>query len=154
MATEKGIVTRTDLGTAWVKTLQSEACEGCSSCGTCGAQRPDSEVEVINEVGARVGDRILIDFKTSAFLKVTFMLYIFPIICLTLGAMLGLQVAADYGYDESACSALLGFAGFFISVFIIRAAGRKMATHRNYRPQMTKVLPPVATFTPPSQCEV
>ncbi len=154
MATEKGIVTRTDLGTAWVKTLQSEACEGCSSCGTCGAQRPDSEVEVINEVGARVGDRILIDFKTSAFLKVTFMLYIFPIICLTLGAMLGLQVAADYGYDESACSALLGFAGFFISVFIIRAAGRKMATHRNYRPQITKVLPPVATFTPPSQCEV
>ncbi len=154
MATEKGIVTRTGLGTAWVKTLQSEACEGCSSCGTCGAQRPDSEVEVINEVGARVGDRILIDFKTSAFLKVTFMLYIFPIICLTLGAMLGLQVAADYGYDESACSALLGFAGFFISVFIIRAAGRKMATHRNYRPQITKVLPPVATFTPPSQCEV
>ena len=154
MATEKGIVTQTGLGTAWVKTLQSEACEGCSSCGTCGAQRPDSEVEVINEVGARVGDRILIDFKTSAFLKVTFMLYIFPIICLTLGAMLGLQVAADYGYDESACSALLGFAGFFISVFIIRAAGRKMATHRNYRPQITKVLPPVATFTPPSQCEV
>ena len=80
MATEKGIVTRTDLGTAWVKTLQSEACEGCSSCGTCGAQRPDSEVEVINEVGARVGDRILIDFKTSAFLKVTFMLYIFPLL--------------------------------------------------------------------------
>jgi sigma-E factor negative regulatory protein RseC len=154
MATEKGIVTKTGLGTAWIKTLQSEACAGCSSCGTCGAQRPDAEVEVINAVGAKVGDRILIDFKTSAFLKVTFMLYIFPIICLTLGAMLGLQVAADYGYDESVSSAVLGFIGFFISVAIIRVAGRKMATKENYRPQITKVLPRVASFNPPSHCEV
>ena len=154
MATEKGIVIKTGLGTAWVKTLQAEACEGCSSCGTCGAQRTDSEVEVINAVGAKVGDRILIDFKTSAFLKVTFMLYIFPVICLTLGAMLGLQVAADYGYDSSASSAILGFAGFFASVGIIRVAGRKMATKKNFRPQITKVLPPVARFTPPSQCEI
>ena len=154
MATEKGIVTKTSLGTAWVKTMQSEACEGCSSCGTCNAQRPDSEVEVVNEVGAKVGDRIIIDFKTSAFLKVTFMLYIFPIICLTLGAMLGLRFAEEYGYDPSAASALMGFAAFFASVFIIRMAGRKMATRKHYRPQITKILPPVATFTPPSQCEV
>jgi sigma-E factor negative regulatory protein RseC len=154
MATEKGIVTKTGLGTAWIKTLQSEACAGCSSCGTCGAQRPDAEVEVINTVGAKVGDRILIDFKTSAFLKVTFMLYIFPIICLTLGAVLGLEVAADYGYDESASSAVLGFVGFFISVAIIRVAGRKMAAKEKYRPQITKVLPPVASFSPPSHCEV
>ena len=154
MATEKGIVIKTGLGTAWVKTLQAEACEGCSSCGTCGAQRADGEVEVINDIGARVGDRILIDFKTSAFLKVTFMLYIFPIICLTLGAMLGLQLAADYGYDPSASSAILGFAGFFASVAIIRVAGRRMATKKNYRPQIAKVLPPVARFAPPDRCEV
>jgi sigma-E factor negative regulatory protein RseC len=154
MATEKGIVTKTGLGTAWVKTLQSEACEGCSSCGTCGAQRPDTEVEVINEVGAKVGDRILIDFKTSAFLKVTFLLYIFPIICLTLGAMFGLQVAADYDYDESVCSAVLGFAAFFASVAVIRVAGRKMAANKRYRPQITKVLSPVTRFNPPSHCQV
>ena len=154
MATEKGIVTKTGLGTAWVKTMASEACEGCSSCGTCSAQRPDAEVEVINEVGAQVGDRILIDFKTSAFLKITFLLYVFPIICLTLGAMLGLQVADDYAYDPSACSAVLGFVGFFISVAIIRVIGRKIATQRNYRPQITEVLPPVARFAPPSRCEV
>ena len=154
MATEKGIVTKTSLGTAWVKTMQSEACEGCSSCGTCNAQRPDSEVEVVNEVGAKVGDRIIIDFKTSAFLKVTFMLYIFPIICLTLGAMLGLKFAEAYGYDPSVCSALLGFAAFFVSVFVIRAAGQRMATQKSYRPQITKILPPVSSFPPPSQCEI
>ena len=154
MATEKGIVIKTGLNTAWVKTLQAEACEGCSSCGTCGAQRKDAEVEVINEIGARVGDRILIDFKTSAFLKVTFMLYVFPVICLTLGAMLGLQAAADYGYDPSVFSAALGFAGFFISVAIIRVVGQVMATKKSYRPQITRVLPPVARFTPPSQCEI
>ncbi|MBL0716328.1 MAG: SoxR reducing system RseC family protein [Desulfosarcina sp.] len=155
MATEKGIVTKTGPGTAWVKTLLAEACEGCASCGSCNAQRPDTEVEVINEVGAEVGDRILLDFKTASFLKITFLLYIFPIICLTLGAILGLRVAQDFGYDQSACSAIVGFAGFFVSVAIIRVAGRRLARKKNYRPQITKILPPMArSFTPPRHCEV
>ena len=55
MATEKGIVTKINADTAWVRTLPSEACAGCSSCGTCNAQREDAEVEVLNEVGARIG---------------------------------------------------------------------------------------------------
>ena len=78
-------------------------------------QRPaeDAEVEVLNEVGARIGDRILIDIKTSAFLKATFLLYVFPIIGLTAGAMLGGQFADYYAYDASACSAAFGFGAFF-----------------------------------------
>jgi hypothetical protein len=44
--------------------------------------------------------------------------------------------------------------GFFISVAIIRVVGRKMATQKNYRPQITEVLPPIARFAPPSRCEV
>jgi sigma-E factor negative regulatory protein RseC len=144
MATEKGIVTQIGPGTAWVRTLPSEACAGCPSCGTCNAQREDTEVEVINEVGARIGDRILIDIKTAAFLKATFLLYVFPIIGLTAGALLGVQAAAYYGYDASACSAVLGFAAFFLTVAVVRVKGNRMGRERAYRPQIVRVLPPVA----------
>ena len=143
MATEKGIVTKIGAGTAWVRTLPSEACAGCSSCGTCNAQREDTEVEAINEVGARIGDRILIDIKTSAFLKATFLLYIFPIIGLTAGAMLGVHLAEQYGYDPSACSAAFGFAAFFLSVAFVRVKGNQMGRQRAYRPKIIKVLPPL-----------
>ena len=143
MATEKGIVTQIGPGTAWVRTLPSEACASCASCGTCNAQRDDMEVEVINEVGAKIGDRILIDIKTSAFLKATFLLYVFPIIGLLAGAMLGVQAAAYYGYDSSACSALFGFAAFFLTVAFVRIKGNRMGEDRAYRPKIVKVLPPM-----------
>ena len=150
MATEKGIVTSTGAGTAWVRTLPSEACAGCPSCGTCNAQREDAEVEVINEIGARVGDRILIDIKTSAFLKATFLLYVFPIIGLLAGALLGVQAAGYYGYDSSACSALFGFAAFFLTAAFVRIQGNRMGQDRAYRPQIIRVLPPL----PPKAVEV
>lgn len=145
MATEKGIVTSIGPGTARVRTLPSEACNGCPSCGTCNAQREDAEVEVINEVGAAIGDRILIDIKTSAYLKATFLLYVMPVIGLTAGAMLGMPVADYYGYDGSVCSALLGFGAFFLTVAFVRIQGNRMGRERAYRPQIVKVLPPAPT---------
>jgi sigma-E factor negative regulatory protein RseC len=144
MATEKGIVTQIGPGTAWVRTLPSETCASCASCGTCNAQREDTEVEVINEVGAKIGDRILIDIKTSAFLKATFLLYVFPIIGLLAGSLLGVQAAKYYGYDSSACSAIMGFAAFFLTVAIVRIKGNRMGQDRAYRPKIVRVLPPVA----------
>ncbi len=151
MATEKGIVIKVDAGKAWVRTLPSEACAGCSSCGTCNAQREDAEVEVINEIGARLGDRILIDIKTSAFLKATFLLYVFPIIGLTVGAMLGVKVSEHFGYDASVCSALLGFAAFFLTVAIVRIEGNRMGRQRAYRPKIVKILPPLGS--PPADLQ-
>ena len=103
-----------------------------------------------------VGDRILIDIKTSAFLKATFLLYVLPIIGLTAGAMLGLPVAERYGYDGSACSAALGFGAFFLTVAFVRLKGNRMGRERVYRPQIVKILPP-APPTPTDlreQCSV
>lgn len=142
MATEKGIVTATGPGTARVRTLPNEACAGCSSCGTCNAQREEAEVEAINEIGARIGDRILLDIKTSAFLKATFLLYVLPVIGLTIGAMGGLPVAERFGYDPSVCSAVFGFGAFFLTVAFVRVKGNRMGNERAYRPQIVKVLPP------------
>ena len=107
--------------------------------------REDAEVEVINEIGARIGDRILIDIKTSAFLKATFLLYVFPIIGLTVGAMLGVKVSEHFGYDASVCSAAIGFAAFFLTVAIVRIEGNRMGRQKAYRPQIVKILPPLTS---------
>ena len=44
------------------------------------------EVDAVNSVGAQVGDRIMLYFETGSLLKATFLLYIFPILCMLLGA--------------------------------------------------------------------
>ncbi|MEJ2099311.1 MAG: SoxR reducing system RseC family protein [Desulfobacterales bacterium] len=77
MATEQGVILRTDSQTAWVKTVRSSGCEGCSAKGSChtmgGGQ--DMEVKALNTAGARVGDRIVLSYETPSFLKATFLIY-------------------------------------------------------------------------------
>jgi len=82
LATEEGIVTKVNSTTAWVTTIKSSACESCaakSSCSTL-ASGEEMKVEAINISGATVGDRVVIYFETSSLLKLSFFLYIFPIL--------------------------------------------------------------------------
>lgn len=142
MATEQGVVLRTDSEAAWVKTIRSSACEGCTAKGSChsmgGGQ--EMEVKVLNPAGAREGDRIVLSFETSSLLKATFLIYVFPIIFLIAGAALGQMLAPLMVFNPSALAALLGFAFFFIALFIIKARANKMAKQNAYQPKITKII--------------
>ena len=142
MATEQGVVLRTDSEAAWVKTIRSSACEGCTAKGSCHSMGGGQEMEVkaLNPAGAREGDRILLSFETGALLKATFLIYVFPIIFLIAGAALGQMLAPFMAFNLSALSALLGFAFFFTALFIIKARANKMAQKNAYRPKITKIL--------------
>ena len=142
MATEHGIVIRTDSGEAWVKTVKSGSCEGCSARGSCHSLSDSGEMEVnaINEVGAKVGDRIVISFQTSALLKATFLIYVFPILFLVIGAALGQQTAPYFNFNPSGFSAMVGFSLFFAAVLVIKFKATKMAKKNEYRPKIIRVL--------------
>ena len=142
MATERGIVLRTDSGAAWVKTIRSSACEGCTAKGSCHSMDGGNEMEVkaLNTAGARAGDRIVLSFETSSLLKATFLIYVFPIILLIVGAALGQLLAPLMAFNPSVLSVLLGFAFFFTALFIIKARANKMAKKNAYQPKITKIL--------------
>ena len=142
MATEHGIVIRTDSKGAWVKTTKSGSCEGCTARGSCHSlsERGDMEVKAINEAGAKVGDRIVLSFETSSLLKATFLLYVFPIILLLIGAVLGHQMAPYFDFDPSGFSAITGFSFFFAAVLAIKYKANRLARKNEYRPKIIKVL--------------
>lgn len=142
MATEQGIVLRTDSQTAWVKTVRSSACDGCSAKGSCHAMGGgrDMEVKAINTAGARVGDRIVLSFETPSLLKATFLIYVFPIILLIGGAGLGQILAPAIDLNSSALSVLLGFTFFFIALIFVKTRANKMAKKQAYQPKVIKIL--------------
>jgi sigma-E factor negative regulatory protein RseC len=142
LATEQGIVLRTDSETAWVKTVRSSACEGCTAKGSCHSMGGGNEVEVkvLNTAGAKVGDRIILSFETAPLLKATFLIYVFPIILLIVGAALGQMLASFLEFNPSALSVLLGFAFFFIALFIMKTRANKMAKKNAYQPKIIKIL--------------
>ena len=142
MATEQGIVLRADAEAAWVKTVRSSSCEGCTAKGACHSMDGGNEMEVkaLNTAGARAGDRIVLSFETASLLKAAFLIYVFPIILLIVGAALGQMLAPFIEFSPSALSALLGFAFFFSALFIMKSRANKMAKKNAYQPKITKIL--------------
>jgi len=140
VASERGIVVKLGTGTAWVKTTKSSACEGCAAKGSCMTVGDDMEVEALNAAGARVGDRIVINFATSPLLKATFLIYVLPIICMIIGASIGLQLASALAISPSVGSAVAGFLFFFAAVFFVRVRANKLAEKDEYRPRITRIL--------------
>lgn len=71
---------------AVVKISKSSACgHDCASCKAC--SNPSYEISVINKIGANVGDKVLIETKTSKVLFASFLLYILPVFMLIIGAV-------------------------------------------------------------------
>ena len=142
MATEQGIVIKTDSSAAWVKTIKTGDCAGCSARGSCHSlgNNDAMEVKAINEAGAKAGDRIVLLFETSSLLKATFLLYVFPILLLIIGAAIGQELAPHIDFNPSGLSALTGFSFFIVAVLIIKARANKMALKKEYRPKIIKIL--------------
>ena len=142
MATEQGIVIKTDSRTAWVKTNKSASCAGCSAKGSCHSKGAGEEMEVnaINEAGARKGDRIVLSFETSSLLKATFLLYVFPILLLIIGAAIGQEMAPKFDFNPSGFSAIMGFIFFFAALLIIKTTANRLAEKNEYRPKIIKIL--------------
>jgi sigma-E factor negative regulatory protein RseC len=144
MATEEGIVFKMGApgaGTAWVKTTRSSSCESCSSRHACqaGGSGKEMEVEAINSAAARVGDQIVMSIETASLLKATFLLYVFPILAMIGGALVGHTVATMRGSDPSGLSALCGFLFFGLAFIVIRIAGRRLSKNASYKPEIIKV---------------
>ena len=142
MATEQGIVLRTESEAAWVKTTRSSACQGCTARNSCHtlSDSKDMEVKALNLAGAREGDRIVLSFETKSLLKATFLIYVFPIIFLVVGAVIGQMLAPLIAVNPSALSVLLGFSCFFSALLMMKTRANKMAAKNAYQPKITKII--------------
>lgn len=145
MATEEGIVVKAagqTTQTAWVKTVQSGACKSCSERNSCHGETKskEREVEAIDLVGAKVGDMIQISVDSGALLKTTFLLYIFPVICMFAGAVVGNKLGAGLSANPSAMSVLMAAVFFTGAMLIVRMRAGRMALKMEYRPKITRII--------------
>lgn len=142
MPTEQGIVIRIDASVTWVKTTRSGACENCASRGACHAMggEKEVEVEVLNPVGARPGDLVVIKIDTSPLLKATFLIYLFPILLLMAGAGAGEWISRSIGWDSSAPAAVLGFGSLAGGLVLVKILGRRLSQQNAYRPRIVRII--------------
>jgi len=142
MATEEGIIIKVNETTAMVKTNQMTACESCAEKDTChstGGIGKIMEVEAENTANAQLGDTVIVTFETSKLFMLSFLLYVFPIIVMIFGALLGERVAENFNGNPSAYSAVMGFGFFFIAMAIVKLKDKKARKTGQYRPEIIKV---------------
>ena len=141
MAKEIGIVTRLNGSNAMVKTQRSGACAGCSEKSTCHAlgSGKEMEVEALNPINARIGDTVTLEMATGRMLELSLLLYIFPIVALLIGAIIGDQTAAAVNADPSVFSAVVGFAGFFLALGAILMVEKHAKRTDKYKPTIIGV---------------
>lgn len=143
MAIERGIVTSVFPEFALVRSTRSSSCESCASKDAChlmGGEANQVEIEAINVVNARVGDRVLLSIESASLLKLSFLLYILPILFLFTGALIGEKIAPSLSYSPSSVSAIMGFFFFISSLGIVIVTGRRLEKKKAYRPHIIRIL--------------
>ncbi|MBS3732731.1 MAG: SoxR reducing system RseC family protein [Desulfobacterales bacterium] len=136
MAREVGVITKIKEDSAVVKTQRATACEGCSEKSTCHSMGGSREMEIValNPFQAKIGDRVTLEYATGRMLQLSLLLYIFPIIALLAGAIIGDSAAPALGADPSILAAVLGFAALFLSLGVLLALEKKARHSDKYKP--------------------
>ena len=133
MITEDGIVTHATPEKAWIKTTRSAACESCSSKDSCGgSHHPSEEMTIVvpNTLNVLEGDRVIVGIESGPMLVLSFFLYVFPIIMLIIGALIGDAIAPVLEMNKSALSMGVGFLLFAVAFLIIRKKQAGMSKKR------------------------
>jgi len=142
LISEQGIVKKTIGTKAWVVTTRSEMCEACASQGACkvlGGGK-EMEVEAINTAQAKPGDQVLLTLENQSLMKLSFLVYMFPILALIAGAALGQKVGSLLSINQELTSFGLGAIAFGLAFLILRKKDKKLEQAGSTIPNVTRII--------------
>ena len=141
MVTENGIVIDASTSLARIRATRSGACKACSSKDTCGiSDRSNKEVIVTvkNTLNVQKGDSVVVGMKSSPFLIIAFLLYVFPIILMIIGALIGNRISLSIGQSSGFLSILTGVLFFVLSYVFIRRKSKGLSDQDDYKPFLVR----------------
>ncbi|MDR3562845.1 MAG: SoxR reducing system RseC family protein [Negativicutes bacterium] len=125
-----------DGGLAQVKTSRHSDCENCGSCPGNSAL----VLEARNPLGARPGQRVMIEVQEINMLKSAFIVYLLPLIAIFIGAVLGSYLAEHLALDVLWLQVGGGGLAFAGSVFYIKYFDRSARTDIKMQPVITRIV--------------
>ena len=108
-----------DNGTATVFLQRESACSGdCHKCSGCGAAKEIMVFEARNPIGAKRGDKVVIESQTGPVMKAVGIFYVLPLVLFFLGYLLG---------EKWGLGGLFGILGFVAAIVLTVFYDRKIA---------------------------
>ncbi len=141
MLTEQGVVEEIKQQRVVVRIQKGSACAGCESRGSCMVMADKTVmVEVINELEANVGDIVELGMPSGSLMKLSLLVYFFPVIGFVAGAFISAAWADSLHMDSTTASLLGGFGAMTIIFFVLVWLNRGAQHKGEYRPRMSRIL--------------
>jgi sigma-E factor negative regulatory protein RseC len=146
MIEAQATVMKIEGGVTYVRTNRKSACGTCSSGGECGSTSlikllGGKEVlfRAVNEVGARVGEEVLVGVEESALTSGSAAAYLVPLLFLILGAAAGTFLGGTPS-GKDAYAVLGALAGLAAGFAVLKWFSGRVGASRKYQPVILRRL--------------
>ena len=141
MVREQGIIENVSGRKTLVRIKKRSACANCESRGDCAVDSGKSMlVEVVNNLGGGEGDHVELTVPSGAFLKLSLLVYILPVVALIAGAFAGGALAGVLHMPLSLASVIGGFLVMGVTFYALKRYDRSLRARSEFRPRMTRIL--------------
>lgn len=137
--TRTGVVKALQGHMALVVTRMEPECESCKAkdaCFSLGGGGANAEVKARNTAGAEVGDVVTISIKGSSLLKVSFLVYMLPILALLGGVILGVFLSTYIPVNENILVGVFGLLAFCGTFIWLKTKGDRLAGKQEFTPEI------------------
>ncbi|MEA4937989.1 MAG: SoxR reducing system RseC family protein [Christensenella sp.] len=126
-----GLVVDLNGNMAQIHFLRGKQCANCGACLTAG----DNEMEIAlpNSLGAKVGDRVVVDLSPKRVVQASLLAYAVPLAFLIAGVFLGGLVSDWFGL-------VLGVVACGLAYGILRLVDRRNRKSHSFQPRMERIL--------------
>ena len=110
----------------------------CGNCQTCNI--PHMEILAFNPLNAAPGQKVKFTMPESSMLKISFMLFLFPLISIFAGIYCGMLISSMSGFNDTAVMTVCGILFFAASVAFIFFYDKKYKLNKKNFPQIIEVI--------------
>lgn len=122
----EGVVIDTSGETAKVRISVHSDCENCGVCPGTNAMILD----VVDEIGAETGQRVLVENKETNMLRAAFTVYMLPLLAIGLGVGLGYYLSAWLKVSANLGMILGGIVFAVPALYIVKRLDRSMQSEK------------------------
>lgn len=136
MKTEQGFVIEVNSNEAKIKVGRHSDCKNCGGC-------PGNDSVIVwadNKIGAKPGQRVLIEVKETNVLSAAFIVFILPLIALFIGVMLGGFIGENLGVSIPMFQIIGGIVALAFSIILIKIFDRAAKANKKSQPVIIRIL--------------
>jgi sigma-E factor negative regulatory protein RseC len=133
---------------AWVETQRQNTCGSCAVNKGCGTSvlakilgRKRTLVRVMNPIGARLGDEVVVGIEEGALVRGSMALYGLPLLTLLVGAIVGEALSSSAAAGSELFGILGGLGGLAAGLAWVRGFATRARGDRRYQPVILRRAP-------------